>query len=80
MASLTVSTRAVALTDPTAYLNYEAQIIAFTGNRDALTTQIKTYIDDASFNGGPFDAATASSLTSQANVLTAQMQALASGS
>jgi hypothetical protein len=79
-ASLTVSTKAVALTDPTAYASYEANLNAFMSARDALTTQIKTYIDDAMFNSEPFDATTASSLASQANALTAQMLAMASGS
>lgn len=78
--SLTVSTKAVALTDVAAYASYEANMNTFIGNRDALTTQIKTYLDNATFNAGPFDAATANSLASEANALTAQMQTLASGS
>jgi hypothetical protein len=76
-ASLQVSTAGVKLTDPAAYLAYEATISSFTSCRDALTTAIKTYIDAAAFSGGPFDPVYAGSLTSQANSLTSQMQALA---
>ena len=75
MASLTVSTRGVALTDPAAYQAYEASMQQFLSNQTALVSQIKTYIDAAAFAGGPFDAATASNLTQLANALTAQMQA-----
>ena len=78
-ASLMLSTKAVAGTDPTAYATYEANMTAFIGNRDALTTQIKTLIDNAMFHGGPFDADTANTLASQAIALTAQMQSMASG-
>jgi hypothetical protein len=78
-ASLMLSTKAVAGTDPTAYAAYEANMTAFIGSRDALTTQIKTLIDNAMFHGGPFDADTANTLASQAIALTAQMQSMASG-
>ena len=79
-ASLLLSTKAVAGTDPTAYATYEANMAAFISSRNALTTQIKTLIDNAMFNGGPFDADTANSLASQAIALTAQMQSMESGS
>ena len=79
-ASLTVSTKAVAGTDPTAYSNYEAQITAFTTSRDTLAGQIKSYMDSAAFSGGEFDANTANTLASQANALTAQMISMANGS
>ncbi len=79
-ASLTVSTKALQGTDPTAYSNYEAQMAAFITSRDALLTQIKSYMDNAVFNNGPFDPNTANTLASQANAMTAQMVSMASGS
>lgn len=79
-ASLTVSTKAVASTDETVYGNYVTTMNAFIQQRDTLTSTIKSYIDAAAFNGGPFDPSYAATLTSQANALTAQMLAMASGS
>jgi hypothetical protein len=79
-ASLTVSTKAVAGTDPTAYSAYETTMATFLSNRDALANQIKSYLDAAMFSGGPFDASTANSLASQANALAAQMLSMAKGS
>ncbi len=79
-ASLTVSTKAIAGTDPVAYASYEARMTAFTTSRDTLLGQIKSYMDNAAFSGGPFDANTANSLASQANALTAQMISMANGS
>jgi hypothetical protein len=77
--SLMLSTQAVAGTDPTAYSNYEATMNAFISNRNALTTQIKALLDNSLFNGVAFDPNAANSLASQANAMTAQMQAMAEG-
>lgn len=77
--SLILSTQAVSGTDPTAYSNYEASMATYLSNRNALTTQIKSLLDNALFNGGAFDPDTANSLASQANAMVAQMQAMAGG-
>ena len=77
--SLTLSTKSVALTDETAYGNYVSSLNSYMAQRDALTTTIKNYIDAAAFSGGPFDATTAGTLTSQVNAMIAQMQSMANG-
>jgi hypothetical protein len=74
--SLGLSTRSVALDDPS-YGNYVTSMTSYLGQRDSLTTQIKNYIDAAAFTGGPFTAAQAASFTSQANALIGQMQTMA---
>ncbi len=78
-ASLTLSTKSVALTDDAAYGNYVSSMTSYLSQRDSLTSIIKNYIDAAAFNGGPFDPTYAASLTSQANALIAQMQSMAGG-
>ena len=75
--SLTYATANVITADATAHQNYVTAIQAFTAQRNSLASTIRTYIDNAAFNGGPFDTKTANGYSKQAEALIAQMHTLA---
>jgi len=77
--SLVYATPNVTTANTTAHQTYVSTIQAFTVQRNALAATIRSYIEDAEFNNGPFDAATADAYTKSANTLIAQMKSLASG-
>ena len=75
--SLVYATPNVTTSDATAHANYLNTIQAFTAQRDTLAATIRTYIENAEFQGGAFDATTAAGYTQQAHALIQQMHALA---
>jgi hypothetical protein len=75
-ATLAASTRALEGDDAT-YTSLENQIADLTAQRDALVSQIKTALDNATFSGTPITPAQAQSWTDQANQLIQQAKALA---
>ena len=60
------------------YTNYLATMQTYLGNRNAVISQIKTLLNNAT-RGAGFDPTQAASLTNQANALTNQMVAAANG-
>ncbi len=75
--SLVYATPNVTTSDPVAHANYVSTLQSFTSQRDALAGTIRSYIDNATFNGAVFDAKTAEGYTRAANQLIAQMRGLA---
>jgi hypothetical protein len=75
-ATLAASTRALKSTDDTEYNNIEDSITSLTGQRDALVAQIRSALNDATFNGTKIPQSQAQSWINQANSLISQAQAL----
>jgi hypothetical protein len=75
--SLVYATPNVTTTDATAHQTYLTTIQAFTADRNALAATIRSYLDNAVFNGGPFDAQTAAAYTKSATKLITKMHHLA---
>jgi hypothetical protein len=75
--SLVYATPNVTTTDATAHQTYLTTIQAFTVERNALAATIRSYLDNAVFNGGPFDAQTAATYTKSATKLITKMHHLA---
>jgi hypothetical protein len=63
--------------DDSTYASIEGQINSLTAQRDALATQIKTLLDNATFNGQVINSSQAQNLIQQAQGLMNQMHALA---
>jgi hypothetical protein len=79
MDTLKASTRALASNDAgdATYTSIEGQIQNLTTQRDALTTQIKSALADAAFNGQVLNIQQVSSFIAQAQSLLNQAHALA---
>jgi hypothetical protein len=75
-ATLAASTRAIKSTDDNEYNNIEDSITSLTGQRDALVAQIRSALNDATFNGTTIPQSQAQSWINQANSLISQAQAL----
>jgi hypothetical protein len=79
MASLAVSTRALASNDPndSTYTNLENQLISINGTRDNLAAQMIAVLEGAEFNKQPIDKNQVKQLIEQGQALLAQVDALA---
>jgi len=79
MDTLKVSTAAVAsnITSDAAYNALENKIAAWTGQRDALATEMKGMLDDASFNNKDLNESRAKQLIKAAQDLLGQVSACA---
>jgi hypothetical protein len=62
------------------YTSIESQIASLTGQRDALSSQIKALLDGAEFGGQVLNSQQANQLTAQAQSLINQAAALAASS
>jgi hypothetical protein len=79
MDTLKASTRALASNDPNdaTYVSIENQIENLTNQRDTLASQIKTTLNDATFNGTALNEQQAKKFIAQAQALLDQAQGLA---
>ena len=79
LASLAVSTRALASDSPTdaTYANLEDQLISINAQRDSLAAQMITVLEGAEFNNQPIDKNQVKQLIDQGQALLAQVEGLA---
>jgi hypothetical protein len=77
MASIKYSTANIKNTSPTVYDSYLRKMASFTERRDALAAWITAVLEGAAFDEDPVNPGVAALLAAEANLLVAQMKAMA---
>ena len=77
MASIKYSTAHIKNTSPTVYDSYLRKMATFTERRDALAAWITAVLEGAAFDEDPVNPGVAALLAAEANLLVAQMKAMA---
>jgi hypothetical protein len=77
MASIKYSTANIKNTSPTVYDSYMHKMATFTERRDALAAWITAVLEGAAFDEDPVNPGVAALLAAEANLLVAQMKAMA---
>jgi hypothetical protein len=77
LASIRYATANIKNSSPSAYDSYLRRMINFTARRDALADRIKAVLEGAAFQDDPVKPGVAAILATEANLLVAQMKAMA---